>query len=106
MVFINPINIATAAMEEVYERLCWVYSLLRSTFTYDAIDNCCQLSQLTQLTRAKIPYPERFIDMIDYEQNALIKDLKTKSVLCTRWDWIRRGRIYHTVTDLHDSERQ
>ena len=29
-----------------------------------------------------------------------------KDILCTRWDWIKRGRIYHTMTDLHDSERQ
>ena len=26
MVFSNPINIATATMEQIYERLCWIYS--------------------------------------------------------------------------------
>ena len=31
MSFSNPINIATATMEQIYERLCWVYAALRST---------------------------------------------------------------------------
>ena len=37
MVFSNPINIATATMEQIYERLCRIYSALRSTVVYDAI---------------------------------------------------------------------
>ena len=58
MVFGNPINIATATMEEIYESLCWIYSVLRSTFVYDAIGKWYQRSKLTQLTRGKIPFPE------------------------------------------------
>ena len=61
MVFCNPINIATATMEEIYESLCWIYSVLRSTFVYDAIGKWSQRSKLTQLTRGKIPFPERLL---------------------------------------------
>ena len=66
MLFSNPINIATATMEQIYERLCWVYAALRSTVIFDAIGNSYQLMVLTQLTRGKIPYPERFYEMVDY----------------------------------------
>ena len=91
MVFSNPINIATATMEQIYERLCWIYSTLRSTVVYDAIGNSYPLSDITQLTRGKIPYPERFNEMMDYQQNAFIQNLKMKNVLCTREDWMSRG---------------
>ena len=104
MVFSNPINIATATMEQTYERLFWLYSALRSTFVYDAIGNAYPISDITQLTRAKIPYPERLNDMIDYKQNAFIQDLEMKDVLCIRRDLMKCGRIYYTMTDLHDSE--
>ena len=93
MVFSNPINIATATMEHIYERLCWIYSALRSTVVYDAIVNSYPLSDITQLTRGKIPYPARFSEMMDYKQNALIQDLQMKDILCTRKDWISRGRL-------------
>ena len=106
MVFSNPINIATAAMEQIYERLCWIYSALRSTFIYDAIGNSYPVSEITQLTMAKVPYPERVNEMIDYEQNAFIRDPEMKDVLCTRRDWMLCGRIYYTMTDLHDSEEE
>jgi hypothetical protein len=68
MSFSNPINVATASMEQIYERLCWIYSTFRSTFVYDAIGKSYSLSDITpgQLTRAKIPYPERFDEMIDF----------------------------------------
>ncbi len=42
--------------------------------------------------------------MHDYKQNELIQDLVMKGVLYTRWDWIRRGRIWNTMTDLHEKE--
>ncbi len=44
--------------------------------------------------------------MIDHEHIALVQDLETKNVLCTRGDWIKLGRIYHALTDLHDSKGQ
>ena len=66
MIFSSSINIATATMEPIYERMCWIYSALRSTFVYDAIGNSYPLSEITQLTRAKISYPERFDETIDY----------------------------------------
>ena len=88
MVFSNPINIATATMEQIYERLCWIYSTLRSTVVYDAIGNSYPLSDITQFTRGKITYPARFNAMMDYKQNALIQDLQMKDVPCTREDWM------------------
>ena len=94
MVFYNPINIATATMEEIYERLCWVYSAFRSTVIFDAIGNPHQLSVLTQLTRGKIPYPDRFCEMYDYIQSGIVQKLQVKDVLCTKTDWLKiRGLI-------------
>ena len=105
MSFSNPINVATASMEEIYKSLCWIYSTFRSTLVYDAIGKSYPLSDiLTQLTRAKIPYPERFNEMIDYKQNEVIQDLQTKDVLCTREDWIFRGRLYYPMQDHRDNE--
>ena len=73
---------------------------------YDAIGKPYPLSDITQSTRAKIPYPERFNEMIDYRQNAVIQDLQMKDVLCTREDWIFRGRLYYTMQDYRDNEGQ
>ena len=42
MSFSNPVNIATATMEQIYESLCWVYAALRSTIIFDAIGNSYQ----------------------------------------------------------------
>ena len=106
MVFSNPINIATATMEQIYERPCWIYSALRSTVVYDAIGSLYPLSDITQLTRGKIPYPQRFNEMMDYKQNALIQDLQMKDVLCTREDWMSRGRLYYTMPENYDNEGQ
>ena len=106
MSFSNPINVATESMEQIYERLCWIYSTFRSTFVYDAIGKSYPLSDITQLTRAKIPYPERFDEMIDYKQNEVIQDLQTKDLLCTMEDWISRGRLYYTIQDHCDNEGQ
>ena len=80
MSFSNPINAATASMEQIYERLCWLYATFRSTFVYDAIGKSYLLSDITQLTRAKIPFPERLDEMIDYKQNIVIQDLQMKDV--------------------------
>ena len=60
MSFSNPINIATASVESIYERLCWLYASFRSTFVYNANGQSYPLSDITQLSRAKIPFPERF----------------------------------------------
>ena len=106
MSFSNPINIVTASMEQIYERLCWIYSTLRSTFVYDAIGKSYPLLDITPLIRGKISYPERFNEMVDYKQNAVIQDLQMKDVLCTREDWIFRGRLYYTMQDHRDNEGQ
>ena len=106
MSFSNPINVATASMEQIYERLCWLYATFRSTFLFDAIGNPYPLSDITQLTRAKIPYSERFDEMIDYKQNEVIQDLQMKDILCTRKDWISRGRLDHTIRGDRDDEGQ
>ena len=84
MSFSNPINVATASMEHIYERLCWLYATFRSTFVYDAIGQPYPLSDITQLSRAKIPYPELFNEMIDYKQNEVVQELQMKDVLCKR----------------------
>ena len=99
----NPINVATASMEQIYERLCWIYSTFRSTFVNDAIGKSYSLSDITQLTRAKIPYPEHFNEMIDYKQNEVIQDLQMKDVLCTREDWIFCGRQYYSMQGHRDN---
>ena len=69
MVFSNPINIATAAMEDIFERLCWLYSTMRFTTVCDGSGNHHSLSDLTELSKGKIPYPEQFANKMDYEQN-------------------------------------
>ena len=73
----NPSNAATASMEHIYERLCWLYATFRSTFVYDAIGQPYPLL-------AKIPHPELFNEMIDYKQNEVVQELQMKDVLCTR----------------------
>ncbi len=44
------INIATAAMEDIYERLCWVYIRVRVkiTIVYGHVGNTYHLSDLTE----------------------------------------------------------
>ncbi len=56
------INIATAAMEGIYELLCWVYTTVQNTFAYDHSGSVYYLSELTVLSQGKIPYPEQFTD--------------------------------------------
>ena len=51
----------------------------------------------------KIPYPEL---LIDYKQNEVVQELQMKDVLCTREDWISRGRLDYTIWDDHDEEGQ
>ena len=58
------------------------------------------------MSRAKIPFPERFDEMIDYKQNEVIRDLKMKDVLCTWEDWVSSGRLDHTMRDDLDQEGQ
>ena len=106
MSFSNPINIATATMEQIYERLCWVYAALRSTVIFDAIGNSYQLSVITQLTRGKIPYPERFYEMVDYKQTSIIQNLQMKDVLCTRTDWAKIGRLCYPTPEYYDEQGQ
>ena len=104
MSFSNPINVATASVDSIYERLCWLYATFRSTFVYNANGKSYPLSDITQFSRAKSPYLERFDEMIDYKQNEVIRDLKMKDVLCTWEDWVSRGRLDHTMRDDRDQE--
>jgi hypothetical protein len=48
MSFCISINIATAAMEGIYERLCWIYITVKNTLVYDHVDNIYHLSELTE----------------------------------------------------------
>ena len=86
MVFSNPINIATAAMEDIYERLCWLYSTMLFTTVCDGSGNHHSLSNLTELSNGRVPYPEQFTNKMDYEQNTFLRDLRPKDILCTRSD--------------------
>ena len=51
---------------------------------------------------AKIPYPEQFVNKFDYEQNSILRDLQTKDILCTKSEWISRGRDPLTMADHYD----
>ena len=75
MSFCIAINIATAAMEEIYERLCWIYITVKNTLVYDRVGNTYHLSDLTELSEGRIPYLEQFTDKLDYEQKSLLQDL-------------------------------
>ncbi len=59
MSFGISINIATAAMEEIYERLCWIYITV-NTLVYDHAGNAYHLSDPTELSEGRIPYSEQF----------------------------------------------
>jgi hypothetical protein len=86
------VNIATAAMEDIYERLCWVYTTLRCTLGFDHRGLSYKLRDISDLSRGKIPYPEQFSKKPDYQQESLIQDLLMKDILFTRTDWINLGR--------------
>ncbi len=47
MLFGISINIVTAAMERIYERLCWIYITVKNTLVYDHVGNTYHLSDLT-----------------------------------------------------------
>jgi hypothetical protein len=49
MSFGIPVNIVTAVMEEIYERLCWLYSTVQNTFVNDHSGKHYCLSDLTEL---------------------------------------------------------
>ncbi len=70
------INIATAAMEEIYKRLCWTYNTVKNTPVYDHVGNAYHLSDQTELSEGRIPspYPEQFANTPDYEQKSLLQD--------------------------------
>jgi hypothetical protein len=65
-----PINVATAAMEEIYKRLCWI-CITVNTLVYDHVSNTYHLSDLKELSEGRIPYPEQFTCKPDYEQKSL-----------------------------------
>jgi hypothetical protein len=39
MSFGIPMNVATAAMEEIFERLCWIYITVKNTLVYHHVGN-------------------------------------------------------------------
>ena len=72
MVFLL-LNLFCATMEEIYERFGWFYSTIRHTVVSAARGSCYQLTQLTQMSRRTVPYPECCTKMRDCEQNALLQ---------------------------------
>jgi hypothetical protein len=81
MLFGIRINIATAAMEDIYERLCWVYTSLRNTLVFDHRGVAHNLMDISDLSRGKIPNPQQFSKKPDYELEFLIQDLQMKDIL-------------------------
>ncbi len=75
MSFGISINIATAAMEGLYKRLCWIYITVKNTLVDDHVGNTYHLSELTELSEGRIPYPEQSSNKLDYEQKSLLQDL-------------------------------
>ncbi len=63
-----PINIVTAAMEDIHDRLCWIYITVKNTIVYAKVVNNYHLSVLTELSEGRIPFPEQFANKPDYEQ--------------------------------------
>ncbi len=72
MSFGISINIATAAMEGIYERLCWIYITVKNTLVYDHVGNTFHLSELTELLEGRIPYPEKITNKLEYKQKSLL----------------------------------
>ncbi len=85
MSFCISINSASAAIEGIYKRLCWLYITVKNNLVYDHVGNTFHLSELTELSEGRIPYPEQFANKLDYEQKPLLKDLPMKDVLRTKW---------------------
>ena len=75
MSFGISINIATAAMEGIYQRLCCMYITVKNSLVYDHVGNTYHLSELTELSEGRIPYPEQFANKLDYEQKPLLQDI-------------------------------
>ncbi len=67
MSFCISINIATAAMEGIYEGLCWIYItvITVNTLLYDHVGNAYHLSELTELSEGRIPYLAQFANKLD-----------------------------------------
>ncbi len=55
-----PIYIATAAMEEIYKRLCWI-CITVNTLVYDHVGNTNHLSEHTELSEGRIPWTSRAV---------------------------------------------
>jgi hypothetical protein len=102
--FCISINIVTAAMKNIYERLCWLYVITRSTLVCDAIGNSYPLSVLTELSENQIPYLENFVNQSDYGQKSILKDLQMKVVPCARTTGVIQGRYPATMAGLRDAK--
>jgi hypothetical protein len=91
MPFGISINIATAAKEGIYKRLCWIYitAITVNTLVYGQVGNTYHHSELTELLGGRIPSREQFANKLDYEQKSLLQDLPMKDVL--RTNWIKQG---------------
>ncbi len=79
MSFSISINVATAAMEEIYERLCFIYITV-NTLVYDHVRNTYHPSDLTELSEVRILYPEHFANKPDYEQKSMLQDHGMKDI--------------------------
>ena len=64
-----------------------MYITVKNTLVYDHVQvgNTYHLSELTELSEGRIPYPEQFANKLDHEQKPLLQDLRMKDVLMTNW---------------------
>ena len=92
MSFGISINIATAAMEGIYERLCWIYitAITVNTLVHDQVGNTYHISELTELSEGRFPFPEHFANKLEYEQKSLLQEIRMRDVL--RRNWIKQGQ--------------
>ena len=64
-----PINISSAAMKEIYERMCWMYITVKNTLVYDQVGKSYHLSEITEFLEGRIPYPEQFANRLMMSRN-------------------------------------
>ena len=81
----KPINLINTKLdlEEITDAIVFFFMTIRQASIFDANGFCYQISQLIQLTRGNIPNPERFDQMIDIEQNTILRICPSKIYAAT-----------------------
>ncbi len=61
-------------MKEFYEMLAWFHGTMSNTSAQGAHGYSYQLSQLQQLSQENNAFPERFVQMNKFKQDAIIQN--------------------------------